>query len=379
MTPDFVIVGGGPAGATAARELASAGFRVTILATVGKRAVSLGESLLPDARHLLRAAGIERKFLAQGHRACYGHHSAWGSDELVTEDFIFRPDGHGWQLDRTAFDALLLEAAEAAGAEILWDARVRGIRTEHGATCVLAECQGRSMAVAATTIIDASGRACVVARAAGATRHSTDRLAGVACLLSGSDGSDTEAIGLIEAVADGWWYSTLLPSGRLAIFFSDADMPALTAARTTSVWMAALQRTRHLRALVERHRYQPSANPRVVAANSARLTAFHGPGWLAVGDAAMSYDPLSGRGIFAAMHGARQAAYALTAAARGEEKALEKYGAQLDQAHTDYLAALSQNYRAESRWSSTDFWQRRHQTPGDIGKAMHARRTRDAT
>jgi flavin-dependent dehydrogenase len=296
----------------------------------------------------------------------------------VTDDFIFHPDGHGWQLDRPAFDALLLKAAERAGAEILWNARVRGIRTERGTTCVLAECQGRSRALAATTFVDASGRACVVARAAGATRHASDRLTGVACLLSGSDGSDAEAIGLIEAVADGWWYSTLLPTGRLAIFFSDADIPALAAARTTGGWLTALRRTRHLRNLVERHRYQPSGNPRVVAANSARLTAFRGPGWLAAGDAAMSYDPLSGRGIFAAMHGARQAAYALAAAVRGEENALEKYGAGLEQDHANYLAALSQNYRAESRWPSADFWRRRHQPPRDIDAAMHARSARRA-
>ena len=52
-----------------------------------------------------------------------------------------------------------------------------------------------------------------------------------------------------------------------------------------------------------------------------------GEGWLAVGDSASSYDPLSGRGIFKAMRQATNAAIAVDGFLRGETGLLTDYAA----------------------------------------------------
>jgi flavin-dependent dehydrogenase len=360
MTADFIVVGAGPAGATAARELAREGFRVLMLAPAARRPVPLGETLPPDARHLLRAAGIECEFLAQGHAPRHGLRSAWGDEELVEENFIFHPDGAGWQLDRPTFDSLLIAAAEAAGAVILRECRVRAFGFEAGRARVLAEQEGRAIELRAAAAVEGSGRACVVARMAGAARRSLDRLTGVACVMRDAD-REGEALGLVEAVAEGWWYSTPVPEGRLAIFFSDADLPALRAARTREGWLEALRRTRHLRALVAARGCRLAASPCVIAAGSACLAPVCGAGWLAVGDAALSHDPLSGRGIAAALSGGRSGARAFAAFARGDMRAVEAYSVEAGHALARYREALRTHYGAERRWPSEPFWQRRSQ------------------
>ncbi len=95
------------------------------------------------------------------------------------------------------------------------------------------------------------------------------------------------------------------------------------------------------------------------AANSAHVVPFRGPGWIAVGDATLSYDPLFGRGIAAALDGGRRGARALTDHARGNASALEEYSRKLEHEFERYRAALHAYYGAERRWPLESFWRRR--------------------
>lgn len=359
LDADVIVVGGGPAGAVSARQLLSAGLRVVLINSPRRADVPLGESLPPGCRAMLRALAVETRFLSQAHVACHGILSAWGSNELVTQDFIFRPEGCGYHLDREAFDALLLDAAEAAGAVLFRDtwARIPEVRSDR----VYLHCasKGDPLSLAARVIIDASGRAAVIARTAGARRVPSDRLVAVTALLVAPAPSDEDSRSLIEAVPHGWWYSALLSKGRVAIFFTDADLPALTGVLSEEGWRAALQQTRHLRELIESHAYQIVSGPRVVVANSVRLSEFHGSGWLAAGDAALSYDPLSGRGIIAAMTWGKSVATTVAALLAGKSDACTRYGVELEQSWSEYQSNFRAHYAAEGRWPASEFWRRR--------------------
>jgi flavin-dependent dehydrogenase len=82
-----------------------------------------------------------------------------------------------------------------------------------------------------------------------------------------------------------------------------------------------------------------------------------GDGWVAVGDAASTIDPLSSQGILYAMTSGLAAANALLDANPAE--ALKRYASALaDRFHKD-LTTRAHFCRRERRWSDRPFWQRR--------------------
>ena len=92
--------------------------------------------------------------------------------------------------------------------------------------------------------------------------------------------------------------------------------------------------------------------PLVVAAGTAHLDPPCGDGWLAAGDAAASFDPLSSQGILTAvLMGAE--------VARGIDDTpafAARYQAIVAEYETQRLAI----YRREERWPDAPFWARRH-------------------
>src|ERR1700683_5170843 len=89
--------------------------------------------------------------------------------------------------------------------------------------------------------------------------------------------------------------------------------------------------------------------------------AFYGEGWIACGDAAMSFDPISGQGIFAALHSGSAAAHAVHAALDGERVLLSAYARRLEEVWSIYRARRETLYASEQRWPARPFWSRRQQ------------------
>ena len=107
---DAVVVGGGPAGAVAALTLARAGRRVLLAERRSAEPFKIGEALLGAARPLLRDLGVWDQFVADGHLPSYGVSAAWGTSAPLDTDFIHDPNGHGWHVDRSRFEAFLRTA-----------------------------------------------------------------------------------------------------------------------------------------------------------------------------------------------------------------------------------------------------------------------------
>jgi hypothetical protein len=102
----------------------------------------------------------------------------------------------------------------------------------------------------------------------------------------------TETYTLVEACEDGWWYSALLPDAKLAVaFMSDSDIIKSHRLISFQAWLDLLETTKHTKARVRNA--QPIGAPVTYAASSQRLAQVAGSGWLAVGDAATIFDPLS--------------------------------------------------------------------------------------
>src|SRR5580693_1951321 len=106
---DAVVIGGGPAGSTVARLLASWGYSV-VVAAPGRRAAQRAETLPPSSRRLFRLLDIHDQIDNAGFYKTGGNTAWWGSDEARVETYP-DADGSGYQVTRDEFDRLLVEMA----------------------------------------------------------------------------------------------------------------------------------------------------------------------------------------------------------------------------------------------------------------------------
>ena len=334
------IVGGGPAGAVAALVLARRGVRVTVFESGDAPAAKVGETLPPALSPLLRHLGLEECLQRDGHLRSQGNRSLWGSPEPGESPFLSNPHGEGWHVDRQRFEARLAEMACEAGAEWRWGSRVERIED-----------------LEADFVADATGRSARLARRLGARRLRYDRLVGVCALLSSrTPASDTYT--LVEATPEGWWYSALLADGHLAVaFLGDGDL--LRPSTDPVPWWQRLREAEATRERVEAHGYEFSQPLRVLPAESSRLDIITGDGWLALGDAAAAYDPLSSYGIASAMGSGFYGGHAIADILAGREEARFAYLDVMQRACGTCLDLQREHYARERRWPDALFWRRR--------------------
>jgi flavin-dependent dehydrogenase len=354
-----VILGGGPAGCATALALRRHGISGVLLVEVGEYGtVRVGESIPPETRLLLERLGLWRDFLSEGHEPCLGSCSIWGAGEPGYNDFLFNPHGNGWHLDRRRFDSFLARKAAEAGVEVREHTRFTGVEPlgREGFALRLTS-GGEERKVIARYVIDATGGAAKLARALGAKRRFHDRLSCVAAFLELPPSAALSRLTLLEAVEYGWWYAARLPENRVAVAVaSDPEIVRAEALHRSDVWQARLRETRLLWGELAGCG-PPGDGLTRSAALSFRLDRACGPGWLAVGDAASSYDPISSQGIYKALLDGLEAAEAVATSPAG-------YQAALDARFEDYLVNRNYFYGLERRWPAAPFWARRRSRAG---------------
>jgi flavin-dependent dehydrogenase len=366
---DVAIVGGGPAGAAAAIRLATLGLRVSVLERSHEPTFKFGECLAPTANPILRQLGVDSLLAADGHLSCFGNRSAWGSAQPVDQDFLFDTRGHGWRLDRARFESLLANRAVEAGARWSTGAGVRVIQRADDLWRLSGDTtEGDTFTTDARFLIDASGRSARVASALGVKRRRYDRLVAATAILQTptADTAGIDSFALVESVPEGWWYSGLLPWGQLALsFMTDSD---LLRARTIDV-RSATHTWARLRGVgvggADRSTMMtPFHFKKVWPAHTSQSETVAGARWLAVGDAAVTHDPLSSYGISFAMGSGLHGADAIYQSAGGNADAIPAYAEMILQSFCRFHLAQQMHYQNEARWPEQPFWRRRHQRAG---------------
>ncbi|MDM0076027.1 tryptophan 7-halogenase [Variovorax sp. J2P1-59] len=368
---DVAIVGAGPAGAALARRLALDGRKVVLIEASRFDRARIGESLSPDIQPELLGLGLRDRFLALKPLPSWGTRSIWGEPAAQARSHLTSPWCSGWHVDRTAFDLMLAEAARETGVQWIEACRVRAVRHDGTAWCVHA---GGNV-WRSRWIVDATGRSARIARGIGARRMLFDSLVGIAAVCADPGHAERHHL-LVEAVEDGWWYSAPLPGGpapsTIAMLMTDGDLCARAALHRADGWRAAMARSVATRCRVDA---AACGAPRVHLAHSHRLLrpTVPAPGpWLAVGDASLAVDPLSGSGVLRALRHAREAATVIGEAIERPahvDELIASFDAVRDSECTDYLIERAQHYAVEQRFESP-FWRRRSRAPAGPAAAI---------
>jgi 2-polyprenyl-6-methoxyphenol hydroxylase-like FAD-dependent oxidoreductase len=208
-------------------------------------------------------------------------------------------------------------------------------------------------------VIDATGRAARLAPWLDAWRFVFDHLVAIVNPFWGVD-TACQGYVMVQATMDGWWYTAPVSGEQMMVMLmTDGDLCGRLDLASPAVWHA------RLRAAEATHRRLSVATalpgPRVRSALSQRLRRRERHrAWLAVGDAALAVDPISGSGVVRALSTARAAAE--TALMLLDEPApgvVEAYEADRDGECTAYLEERARYYGMEQRWWESPFWRRR--------------------
>lgn len=368
-SPDVLVIGGGPAGSTAAAVAARAGLRVLLLEGGSHPRAHVGESLLPgiipilqdiDALAAVQAAGFGRKTGAT--------HRKWG--RTPQWDLWFSDSDaydEAWLVERDRFDAILFDAARRCGAEVHEHAAVQQLHWDGDrlATITWAPRGEPPRTVEPALVIDASGQRALVAEARG-LRSPIEGLRHEALWAhwegAGRLPPPREHQAFFVAEARCWLWLFPLSAGRTSVGVVRLDRETLTG--TTRDYDDAIAASEELRAVLG-----PSAR-RVTPVRrerdwSYRVDPVAGPGWLAVGDAAGFIDPVLSTGVHLAMHSAWHAGNTAAALLRqGDAEAPARYAAHHRELFDDLLRMVrfyyQQNLHAEDYfWESKRILMRR--------------------
>jgi flavin-dependent dehydrogenase len=323
----------------------------------------VGETLPPEIRRPLTELGVWERFLASERVESHGIRSAWETAIARHHDFLYNPYGCGWHVERAGFDAMLAGAAVDAGAELIVSARITALDVDvNGHWLLEIAAGGKKRTQRCRFLVDATGRKASIARKLGCGVEAVDRLVGAVAVLPRSEARQWT---LIEAVENGWWYSAPLPKDRTVFaYMTDSDL------WRDSSWGELLRQaplTSERATTMEK-----PARIHMVSAASLLRQPVTGPNWIAAGDAALAFDPLSGLGIYKTIESGLRSSAAIVRFFEGDRSGLIEYENWTAEGFRSYLAMRRQFYGSVQRWPTSRFWQRRAlmKTPATEAKTI---------
>jgi flavin-dependent dehydrogenase len=306
---DVLVIGGGPAGSTAACVLAKQGRDVVLLEREQHPRFHIGESLLPRNTAILDRLGLREQVAAIGvHKpgAEFVSDATGKSVHFAFANALDQTYPHSWQVPRAEFDQLLFDAAAARGARVAQNTRVTDIQfaLPGERACVTATgADGGVSRFAPKFVIDASGRDTFLAgRLGGKTANKRNSTAALFGHFHGVQARTGELEGYISVhlAEDGWFWLIPLPNGVMSVGF--VGDPSAFKGRQGTPSDLFFARLRSSPTVAARMAGAELVSEVTSAGNYAyRCDTSWGEGYLMIGDAFAFVDPVFSSGVLLAM------------------------------------------------------------------------------
>ena len=374
---DVAVIGGGPAGSTAATLLSRAGFRVAVLERERFPREHIGESLLPIAFLALDQMGITDKILQAGFVRKYGATYIWGRSrepwtlrfsEMIDDAFF------AFQVRRADFDKILLDHSEACGAAVWEETQVTDVTQLGGRVSGLRwrGPDGTEGKLLSRYILDCSGQSSILGKRFNLREFNEEmrhislsgyyrgarKLSEVYPDLTLNDDGNLH---IVSSAAGWFWHIPLADEISSVGFVTDpSHVRGMNPDQRVEFFLENVAITPELLRLLEPAEWI-SDRVEMDSDWSFFCQSFHGPGYMLCGDAACFVDPVLSTGIALAMNGAIRAALTLTAVLRQPELeplGMHWYNSEYRKTAQDFLELALHWYHGE-RNRDDWFWQAR--------------------
>jgi flavin-dependent dehydrogenase len=321
---DVAVIGGGPAGSTAAALLARRGYKVIALEKARHPRFHIGESLLPMNLPIFERLGVLDKVRALGvHKpgADFEANNERGYNTYAFSRAIGKSPPHAYQVWRQDFDRMLYEHARTAGADAREGHEVVGA-AQNGPRDTRLDVrtdEGRSYGIQARYVVDASGRDAFLSSKKRLRRKNAEhQSAAIFGHFRGAVRREGEDAGNISIYSfeHGWMWMIPLPAGVMSVgAVCRPDYLKQRKGRTVEFLKDTLRRSPALWRRVE-HAALIDDEVRVTGNYSYDSARMGGPGWVLIGDAFAFLDPVFSSGVYLAMSAAERAAEVVDTALR---------------------------------------------------------------
>ena len=353
---EVLVIGGGPAGATAGNLLAQAGRSVIVLEKDRFPRFHIGESLLPFNVALLDDLGVRAEVECMGAVPKHGARFLTGDGRHVNT--VYFRDGLDpcppvtYQVLRSRFDEVLLDGCARRGADVRQGHAAVAAERADGAWQVRVAAPDHGYAIACPFVIDASGRDTFMAsrnrskemsakhRRVAIYAHFTGVL-----LDPGIDAGNT----VVVALRNGWFW--VIPvGGETESVGLVVDGASYRESRLDpeQALLAAMRSCPELRRRTEHaHRVSPVHSTSNYSYASASPV---GAGYVAAGDAYAFLDPIFSSGVWLAMLGGRSAARVVDrclAEPRRANALLAQHAREVERASRRYFRFVDYFYKPE--------------------------------
>jgi len=337
---DVVIVGGGPAGSTAATVLARQGLHVAVFEQKALPRFHIGESLLPANLPIFDRLGCHQALQHLGliekpGVTIYDEYEKRGSITVSFPRVPFQPHS-SYHVVRASFDDCLLQHAADSGARVYRQHTVEQARHDPDQVVVqVTSPQGETREIRARVLVDASGRSTFLGTSFGKREPLPDL--GKVSLFAHfrdvqRDPTIPEGNARIYLVPQGWlwWFSFADGTDSIGCVLH-AQVVKAREGSIDALFDEVLAMSPRITAGLVRARRITPVHP--VANFSYRISPCVGDRYLAIGDAAGFIDPIFSTGVFLAMRSAELAADAIVRAFRAQDFRARRFRGYARQLH----------------------------------------------